>query len=432
MLLKGTVVIDHEQFIEDGAIVVEGDTIEEVGDRTEIVDAYPGHEEQRYDIILPGLVQTHIHSVQSPGRGLADDTELFEWLYDHILPIEANFEPKELKLASKISYFELIENGTTTCIDHLTVHHSEQAFEAAKEVGIRGAIGKVLMDRDSPEGLQEDTGEGLKETRDLIETYHRENGDRIRYAITPRFTPTCSEDCLRGVRSLADEYADVIIHTHASEADSVVENTRAERAMGDTEWLHEVGLTGDDVVFAHVISTTESEREILQETGTHVAYCPSSNMKTGAGIAPITDYLERGINVSLGNDGAPANNVLDPLAEMRVATLLQKVEHKDPQILPARLVFKMATYNGAKAAGFDRLGRLRPGWKADIIGLNAEDFRTIPLHDVYSHLVYAANGSDVEFTMVDGEVLMSGGEIQVDNPDQVRNQGKRAFENLSI
>ena len=431
MLLTGTVIVDHEEVIEDGAVVTADDQIERVGERTELIEAYPDHQQQSYDIISPGFVQTHVHSVQSPGRGLADDTDLFEWLYDNILPIEANFEPEELKLASKISYLELIENGTTTCIDHLTVNHSEKAFEAAEEIGIRGAIGKVLMDRDSPEGLLEGTDEGLQESRELIEEFHGANDDRIRYSITPRFTPTCSEECLRGVRELADDYEDVIIHTHASEADSVVENSEEERGMGDIEWLHEVGLTGEDVVYAHVIVTNETEREILAETGTHVAYCPASNMKTGAGIAPIPDYIDRGINVSLGNDGAPANNVLDPLAEMRLATLLQKVDHKDPQILPAETIFKMATYNGAQAAGFDNVGKLKEGWKADIIGLNLEEFRTVPFHDVYSHLVYAANGSDVDFTMVNGEVLKADGEITVDNPDQVRSEGREVFEALS-
>jgi cytosine/adenosine deaminase-related metal-dependent hydrolase len=431
MLLTGTVLASPTEVIEEGAVLVKGDEIARVGPRDDLVDAYPDQEKQAYDIISPGVVQTHVHSVQSPGRGLADDTGLFEWLYDNILPIEANFEPEELKLASEISYYELIESGTTTVIDHLTVNHSEKAFEAAKEIGIRGAIGKVLMDRDSPEGLLEDTDKGLKRSRELIEKYHRANDDRIRYSITPRFTPTCSEECLRGVRELADDYEDVIIHTHASEADSVVENSYEERGMGDIEWLHEVGLTGEDVVYAHVIVTSEEEREILAETGTHIAYCPASNMKTGAGIAPIPDYLDRGINVSLGNDGAPANNVLDPFSEMHFATLLQKVEKNDPETLPAERVFEMATVNGAQAAGFEKVGKLREGWKADIIGINLKEFRTIPFHDPYSHLVYAANGSDVAFTMVDGEVLMEQNEIVVGDPEETFEKGRDIFEQLS-
>jgi len=411
MLLTGTVVQDADSIIKGGGIVTSGSLIEAVGKASQLQEEYPDHEHRSFDIVAPGFVQSHVHSVQSPGRGLADDTELFEWLFDYIMPIEAEMTAEELEVASTLSYLELLENGTTCCLDHLTVAHADRAFEAAGEVGIRGALGKVLMDRDSPEGLFEDTEEGLAESERLMETYHRSFDDRIRYAVTPRFTPTCTEECLRGSREIADEYDDVRIHTHASEHESVVESVTEERGIRDIHWLDEVGLTGEDVVLAHVILTDESEREVLAETDTHVTYCPSSNMKIGAGVAPIPDYLDRGINVALGNDGAPVNNTLDPLSEARQATLLQKVAHEDPETLPAETVFEMATINGARAVGFDRVGKLREGWRADVVGLDADRSRTIPLYDVYSHLVYAARGDDVRLTMVDGEVLVKEGTV---------------------
>jgi len=428
MLLLGTVVVDHETVIEDGAVAVEGDEIAAVGPAAELRDRYPDHERRAFDVVSPGFVQTHVHSVQSPGRGLADDTDLFEWLEDHILPIEAELTANELELAATLSYVELLAHGTTCCVDHLTVDHADRAFAAAERTGIRGVLGKVLMDRNSPDGLQESTEAGLAETRELIEEHHRSADDRLRYAVTPRFTPTCSEACLRGAREIADDYDGVRIHTHAAEHESVVEDVTEERGMGDIEWLHEVGCTGEDVVLAHVILTSGSERELLAETGTHVTYCPSSNMKVGAGIAPIVDYLDRGINVTLGNDGAPANNTLDPVAEMRQATLLQKVDHRDPRTLPAETVFGMATRNGAKAAGFEQVGALREGWKADVVGITTDTSRGVPFHDPYSYLVYAANGEDVQFTMVDGEVLVEEGSVvSVDEADVYR-RAREAFE----
>jgi cytosine/adenosine deaminase-related metal-dependent hydrolase len=428
MRLSGTVIIDAETVIKDGAVVVVDDEIEAVGPAIDMVERYPDYDGREFDILSPGFVQTHVHSVQSPGRGLADDTDLFEWLKEHILPIEAGLTANELALASTLSYVELLSHGTTCCVDHLTVDHSERAFEAAGETGIRGVLGKVLMDRESPEGLEEATDAGLSETRDLIDRYHRSFDDRIRYAVTPRFTPTYSEECLRGAREIADERDGVRIHTHASEHESIIDDVTEERGMGDIEWLHEVGLTGEDVVLAHVILTSDREREILAETSTHVTYCPSSNMKVGAGIAPVVDYLDRGINVALGNDGAPANNTLDPVAEMRQAALLQKVEHRNPRTLPAETVFRMATRNGAKAAGFDRVGALREGWRADIVGIRTDTSRGVPLHDPYSYLVYAANGADVVFTMVDGEVVVKDGTvISVDTADVYR-RARNAFE----
>ncbi|UTF53771.1 5'-deoxyadenosine deaminase [Natronosalvus rutilus] len=410
MLIAGTVVIDAETVIQDGAVVVEGDRIVSVGPRTECLELYPDHERHACDIVAPGTVGAHVHSVQSLGRGIADDTELLEWLFEYVLPMEAELDPEAMRVAAELGYLELIESGTTTCIDHLSVRHAEEAFEAARDMGIRARLGKVMMDTESPSGLLEDTDEALAESERLIRRYHGVDDGRIQYAVTPRFAVSCTEECLRGARRLADSYDGVRIHTHASENRGEIAAVEERTGLRNVHWLDEVGLTGEDVVLAHCVWTDDSEREVLAETGTNVTYCPSSNMKLASGIAPIVDYLERGINVALGNDGPPCNNTLDPFTEMRQASLLQKVEALEPRALPAETVFEMATVNGATAAGFDRVGKLREGWKADIIGLRTDLTRATPIHDVLSHLVFAAHGDDVTFTMVDGEVRLRDGE----------------------
>ncbi|WP_265108575.1 5'-deoxyadenosine deaminase [Halosolutus halophilus] len=420
MILSGTVIADADTVVDDGSVVVEGTRIEAVGRRDELVDRYPDREERSYDILLPGLVGGHIHSVQSLGRGIADDSELLDWLFEYILPMEASLSAEEMEIAAKLGYLELVESGTTTCIDHLSVNHADRAFEAAGEVGIRGLLGKVLMDRRSPDGLAEATDDALAETERLIRKYHGAFDDRIRYAVTPRFAVSCSEACLRGARELADTYDGVRIHTHASENRSEIETVESDTGMRNIHWLDEVGLTGEDVVLAHCVWTDESEREVLAETGTHVTHCPSSNMKLASGVAPVVDYLDRGINVALGNDGPPCNNTLDPFTEMRQGSLLQKVDRLDPVAAPAETLFEMATINGARAAGFDRLGALREGWRADIIGVRTDVTRATPLHDPLSHLVFGAHGDDVVFSMVDGNVLMDDGEVTTVDADAVR------------
>ncbi|WP_306061773.1 5'-deoxyadenosine deaminase [Natronococcus wangiae] len=420
MILSGTVIADSETVIDDGSVVVEGSRIEAVGRRSEIRAQYSDREERSYDILLPGLVGGHLHSVQSLGRGIADDSELLDWLFEFILPMEASLSADEMEIAAKLGYLELIESGTTTCIDHLSVNHAERAFEAAGEIGIRGLLGKVLMDRRSPDGLAEETDDALAETERLIREYHGSFDDRIRYAVTPRFAVSCSEECLRGARELADTYDGVRIHTHASENRSEIETVEANTGMRNIHWLDEVGLTGEDVVLAHCVWTDESEREVLAETGTHVTHCPSSNMKLASGIAPVMDYLDRGINVALGNDGPPCNNTLDPFTEMRQGSLLQKVDRLDPVAAPAEEVFEMATINGANAAGFEKLGALREGWRADVIGVTTDVTRGTPLHDPLSHLVFAAHGDDVVFTMVDGEILMEDSEVTTVDADALR------------
>jgi len=425
MLLAGTVIADPETVIPDGAVVVEGETIAAVGDAETLCETYPDHERRDLDIVAPGLVGGHVHSVQSLGRGIADDTALLDWLFDAVLPMEAAMDADATRAAAELGYLECLESGTTTVVDHLSVNHAEEAFEAAIETGIRARLGKVLMDKESPEGLIEDTDAALAESEALIEKYHGAADGRVRYAVTPRFAVSCTEECLRGCRDLADRHDGVTIHTHASENEDEIAAVEKDTGMRNVRWLDEVGLTGPDVTLAHCVHTDEAEREVLADTDTVVTHCPSSNMKLASGIAPVQDYLDRGITVALGNDGPPCNNTLDPFTEMRQASLLGKVDARDPTRLPAPTVLEMATTNGARAAGFDRLGTLREGRRADVIGITTDRTRATPLHDPLSHLVYAAHGDDVVFTMVDGEVRYDDGEHVGLDADAVRERATR-------
>jgi cytosine/adenosine deaminase-related metal-dependent hydrolase len=426
MLLAGTVIADSTTVYDEGAVVVDSDRVAAVGPRSDVEEAYPDHEVREFDLLLPGLVGGHVHSVQSLGRGIADDTSLLEWLYDHVLPMEASLDREGMRTAAELGYLELLESGTTTAIDHLSVAHAEAAFEAAIDLGVRGRLGKVMMDKRAPEGLAESTEEALSTTERLLETYHGADDGRIKYAVTPRFAVSCTEACLRGARDVADRYDDVIVHTHASENTDEIATVEDDTGMRNIEWLHEVGLTGEDVVLAHCVHTDDRERDILAETGTNVTYCPSSNMKLASGVAPIADYLDRGITVALGNDGPPCNNTLDPFTEMRQASLLQKVSALDPEVTPAQAVFEMATVDGARAAGFDDVGRLAPGWKADVVAVDTDLTRATPLYDVFSHLVFAAHGDDVTFTMVDGELVYDEafGGLQTADADEIRRRAR--------
>jgi 5-methylthioadenosine/S-adenosylhomocysteine deaminase len=432
MLVSGTVIADTSTVIEDGGVVVSGSEIAAVGERAALVERYPDHREVSHDIVAPGLVQAHAHTVQTLGRGLAEDCALLDWLFEYVLPLEATLTAEEMGAAARLGYLELLTSGVTTVIDHLSVAHADRAFEAAGEMGIRGLLGKVMMDQRAPEGLREDTDETLARSEQLLERYHGSFDDRVRYAVTPRFAVSCTEACLRGARELADAHEGVRLHTHASETRREIETVREDTGMRNIHWLDEVGLTGEDVVLAHGIWTDESERAVLAETGTHVVHCPSTNAKLGSGVAPVGDYLDRGVAVALGNDGPPANNTLDPFTEMRQAGLLQKVDRLDSTALPARDIVELATVGGARAAGFERVGRLREGWRADIVGLSTATARATPLPDPFAHLVYGARGDDVQFTMVDGDVVVSGGDLQVADAERIRREARAVADSLDL
>ena len=430
MLLAGTVIADADTVIDDGAVVVADDTIVAVGEETALRERYSDHERRTFDLVAPGLVGGHVHSVQSLGRGVADDAALLDWLFEAVLPMEAAMDAEATRAAAELGYLECLGSGTTTVVDHLSVNHAAEAFEAAIETGIRGRLGKVLMDQRSPDGLREETQAGLDESEALIREYHGAADGRIRYAVTPRFAVSCSEACLRGCRRLADRYDGVTIHTHASENEDEVATVETDTGMRNVDWLDEVGLTGPDVTLAHCVHTDEHERTLLAETDTVVTHCPSSNMKLASGIAPIDDYLDRGITVALGNDGPPCNNTLDPFTEMRQASLLGAVDARDPTRLPASTAVAMATENGARAAGFERIGRLEPGYEADVIGITTDRTRATPVHDPLSHLVYAAHGDDVVFAMVDGTVRYDGGEHVGIDAAAVRERATRHAERI--
>lgn len=241
---------------------------------------------------------------------------------------------------------------------------------------------------------------------------------------------SCTEECLRGCRELADSYDGVRIRTHASENRGEIETVEPDTSMRNVHWLDEAGLTGEDVVLAHCVWTDDSERELLTETGTHVTDCPSSNMKLASGIAPVVDYLDRSINVALGNDGPPCNNALDPFREMKQASTLQQVDQLDPTVAHAVAIFEMATMGGTKAAGFNTLGKLKRGWRADIIELSSGTTRATPLYGPISHLVFAARGEDVELTVVNGEVLVEVGEVTVADAGAIRREANEIADSL--
>ncbi|MGZ0746764.1 5'-deoxyadenosine deaminase [Haloparvum sp. AD34] len=447
-LIAGTVVADPETVIQDGAVVVEGDAITAVGDRETLADRYPDHERREFDVVAPGLVDAHVHSVQSLGRGLADDVALDEWLSEYVLPLEAAMDADAMRAAAELGYLECLESGTTTVLDHLSVHHATAAFEAAADLGIRGRLGKVLMDRNAPDALRQPTEVAVEESESLLREYHGTADGRLRYAVTPRFARSCTADCLRACRELVDEYAeaggekgsepgskydDLRIHTHASETAAGVAAVEAETGKRPIEWLDEVGLTGPDVTLAHGVHPSEAERAILADTDTVVTHCPSANMKLASGAAPVADYLDRSVTVALGNDGPPCNNALDAFTELRQASLLGKVAGDDPARLPAETVFRMATAGGARATGFDRIGALRAGYRADLVGLSTATARATPVHDPLSHLVYAAHGDDVAFTMVDGDVVYDGGELVAADVDAaaIRERAARHADRLA-
>ncbi|MFN7947519.1 MAG: 5'-deoxyadenosine deaminase [Blastocatellia bacterium] len=363
--------------------------------------------EARGRVLLPGFVQTHVHLCQTLFRGAADDLALIDWLRQRVWPMEAAHSFASLDASARLGIAELIRGGTTCALTMETVNHTEAVFRAVEETGFRATVGKCMMDAGEgvPAALQEETERSIAESLELLERWHNRADGRIRYCFAPRFAVSCTRELLERVAQLSRERK-VLVHTHASENREEIAIVESRTGQRNIAYLNTVGLAAPNVVLAHCIHLDESEFAILRSTGTHVAHCPSSNLKLASGIAQITEMLEQGISVSLGADGAPCNNRLDMFTEMRTAALLQKVR-RGPQSLPALTALQMATINGARALGLaDEIGSIEAGKRADLQLLNLSRLHTTPHPDLVSTIVYAAEAANVETVIIDGQVVM--------------------------
>lgn len=405
LIKNGTIVtVNRGMEIFSGDILIENNRIRSVAPHIDVPTKATFNAEDF--VIVPGFVQTHIHLGQTLFRNLAEDLALLDWLSQVIWPGEANHTEETTRLSAQLSLAEFLRNGTTTIMDIGLVHHARVLFESIAESGIRAVAGKMLMDGgDSPQGLKEDTEKALSESVELLEKWHGYDDYRIRYAFAPRFVLSSSDELLHQVADLAQKYG-VIVHSHASENKDEVHLVEERFGMRNIEVFDHFGLTEGHLCLAHCIWTDERERQIMQEKDIKVLHCPSANLKLGSGIAPVPNYLQRGINVSLGADGAPCNNNLNIFTEMRLAGLIQKYLH-GPQSMPAQTVFKLATIDGARALGMEQaIGSIEPNKKADLVFIKRNQVHSIPDENIYAKLIYATQAEDVKHVMIDGKWVM--------------------------
>jgi cytosine/adenosine deaminase-related metal-dependent hydrolase len=414
-LIRGGVIVtcDGADRVVEGDVAIRGRVIAGVGPTAaatleppySIVDAAGS-------VVMPGLVQAHIHLVQTLFRGLADDVPLLAWLKRFIWPLEAAHDDASLAVSAELGVAELLLGGTTTILDMGTVHGHDVVFEVLARSGLRALSGKAMMDTgaDVPKGLRETTRASLRESDRLASAWSGAADGRLGYAYCPRFILSCSEALLREC-ALAARARGAIVHTHAAEQEEERAAVRQERGGDDIALLASYGVTGARAVLAHGVQLRADEMARLAAEETRVVHCPSSNLKLGSGIAAVHALRAAGVVVGLGADGAPCNNNLDGWLEMRLAALLAKVR-SGTTTLPAREVLRMATIDGARALGLDReVGSLEVGKRADVIVVGTSELHAAPAVDPRSTLVYAVKASDVRHVFVDGHHVVKHREL---------------------
>lgn len=408
-----------DEIFERGSVVVEDDTISFVG-KTDRMPEHPGSFEKvidaRGNVIMPGLIDTHVHLAQALLRGLVpDDVRLIDWLKDWVWPLQGAFDYEDGTVSAQLCMLEMLRTGTTCFVESLL--HTRYGFDgiaqAALRSGMRAMLSKTVMDTPGYAGqkaiihptMVEDRDESLKEFKQMHDRWNGAGAGRIHVWLGPRTPGACSESLYRTVAQTAREY-DTGVTMHLAEVkDDLQYFSSLETTPG--EFVKRIGLTGARRVFAHCVWLPEDDMKLFAKTQTSVAHCPSSNLKLGSGIAPVSEMLELGVNVSLGCDGGPSNDDYDMIREVKLATLLQKGINLNPRALTATAALRMATVNGAKAVGQEKeIGSVEVGKKADIIIVDLQKPHLHPKTNPASTIVYSATGADVRTVMVDGKLVV--------------------------
>lgn len=425
-----TIAADHRVARGDLAIV-DGVIVQVGGDYTpqsrdyEIVDC-------EGCVVMPGLVQAHVHTCQTLARGRADDLELMDWLRQVIWPYEAALDEEAAGASGELACAELLLGGTTAILDMGTVHHTDAIFAAAERSGIRATIGKAMMDYPDPQippGLRESTQSSIDESERLIKRWHGAAEGRLQYAYAPRFVLSCTDELLAEVAYEARTRG-LRIHTHASENQGEIAIVHQRWGKPNIVVLDELGMLGSHTCIAHCIHLSDEERALLAMRGAHVCHCPSSNLKLASGIASVPELIAAGVSVALGADGAPCNNNLDGFLELRLAALLHK-PRLGPRTLPAPEVVRLATLAGASALGLaDRIGSLEVGKRGDAIAVDVTNLHVMPPAGPWSTIAYGAKSTDVKHVAVDGKLVVRDRQLLTLDVDKVRERATKAARRL--
>jgi len=426
ILIKNIVLITQNskrQIIKDGGLVIEKGLIKDIGLSDRIEKQYNKKSKKiingKGKVALPGLINTHGHLAMTLLRGYADDMGLEEWWMKHVYPIESKFGKKEVYWGSLLAMVEMIKSGTTCFADFY--YHSDEVGKAAEEIGIRGSLGCAILD--VPTFYYKTTDQAFKLAQDVIDKF--KNHSLVKISLAPHMFQTTSLKTYKKSKQLADKN-NLLLTTHTSESKIEVDFSLKKYKKRPIEVLDKAGILDENTFLAHCCWLDKREIKILAKTKSSVVHCPISNMKLASGTMPLLEMIDYGINVSLGTDSACSNNNLDMFEEMKITALLHKISHLDPSIINAQEVLDMATINGAKALRMEKeIGSLEKGKKADVIIIDFEKAHLIPRHNFISHLVYSAQGSDVETVIINGRVIMEKRKMKKDIENKILKEIKK-------
>ena len=395
-------------------------------------------------VVIPGLVNTHHHFYQTLTRNLpsVQNAELFDWLV-YLYEIWKNIDEEAVYYSSLLAIGELLKTGCTLSTDHHYLYPDKFSgdlmgiqFEAAEQLGMRFSPSRGSMSLSKkngglpPDSVVQSEKQILEDSVRVIEMYHDSSEDSMRKIVLAPCSPfSVTKESMKETAQLAREHH-VRLHTHLAETKDEEQYCQEKFSKNPLALMNDVGFLGEDVFFAHGVFFNDDELNILAETKTSIAHCPSSNMRLGSGIARVREMIDRDINVGIGVDGSASNDTSDMLGELRNALLLQRVKY-GASGLTAHEAFTLGTENGARMLNFSKVGKIKEGWLADLALFNINKLEyTGSLSDPLAALLFAGISHQTEYTIVNGKIVVDHGNLVGENEESIIQKGNAIAKRL--
>lgn len=405
MLFKNIAVIDENfNYIPDMFILTDGDKIKYVGKicpENFSGEVYDG----KGKVCLPAFVNAHSHSPMTLLRGYAENLPLDRWLNERVFPFEDKIKGEDAYFAASLAIAEMLSCGTASFSD--MYFFSENVAKAVIDSGIKCNFSRAIT---SFEDTDIENIKSFKESEEIIKEFHNAANGRLKIDMSLHAEYT-------NRRSVIEQFGKKVIerglnaHIHLSETKKEHEECKQKYGLTPAELFLKCGVFEVPTTAAHCVWVEKNDIEILKEKGATVATCPASNMKLGSGICDVYSLLQSGVNVAIGTDSASSNNNLNILKDIYLCAILPKGFYHRADIVSEKDVLKMATVNGYRSQGRTDCGVIKEGMRADLTVMDIDKEHMYPQTDIVNNLVYAANGSDVVLTMVDGKILYKNGEF---------------------
>jgi 5-methylthioadenosine/S-adenosylhomocysteine deaminase len=439
LIQNGNIItMQNRKIIRKGAIAIEDKTIIEVGETNKLKRKYGrGYEkiDAKGKIVIPGLINTHQHAAMSLLRGYADDLPLQEWLERWIWPIEKQMTTHDIYTGALLTAIESIMGGTTTVNTMYHYAPKENEAKAFADAGLRGIIGHVCFSWRK--------NEDKKALEDLAKNWHNKADGLIRVSVDPHAPYTVDPEYMKELKvareELNDKYgsekASIICHMHVAETSDETEKIRKTFNIalknGVIAYLDSLGVLDERLIAAHCVALTDKDMAIMKKKNVKVSHNPISNLKLASGISPVPKMLRKGITVSLGTDSPCSNNTANMFEIMKTTAIIHKGINKNPTVMRAEQVLEMATLEGAKALSWENeIGSIEVGKKADLSIISLKKPHLCPMYNEASHLVYAANASDVETVIINGRIVMENRKLTMLNTEKVMDAVEKAKNNI--